>query len=312
MDRPTIGVLWDSEVDWCGEEPSSKDAINEGYRVFSDIADDNGAEVVIGKFSWYSDCRLEEGYVLRDGRWHKVNDRALDVVFDKFRFDEETLKVKRKINSELPVLNSLELERMCKDKLLTYERFDEKVPETKKASEDVVSDLLDRYERVVLKPRYDFGGKGVDVIESLSEFEPRENLLAQRFVDSSDGIDALGIDGVHDLRIIFVDGEASTCFVRTPEEGFVSNVSRGGSMHHFELSEIPDRALQVVEQVEDVFKDMGNRVYAVDLIFDEEGVPWILEMNSKPGLVFYGDDSIREWKQPLMEEVVETLIDMSR
>jgi glutathione synthase/RimK-type ligase-like ATP-grasp enzyme len=312
MDRPTIGVLWDSEVDWRGEEPSSKDAINEGYRVFSDIADDNGAEVVIGKFSWYSDRCLEKGYVLRDGEWHKVNDKALDVVFDKFRFDEETLKVKRKINSELPVLNSLELERMCKDKLLTYERFDEKVPETRKASEDVVSDLLDRYGRVVLKPRYDFGGKGVEVIESLSEFEPRENLLAQRFVDSSDGIDALGIDGVHDLRIIFVDGEASTCFVRTPEEGFVSNVSRGGSMHHFELSEIPDRALQVVEQVEDVFKDMGNRVYAVDLIFDEEGVPWILEMNSKPGLVFYGDDSIREWKQPLMEEVVETLIDMSR
>lgn len=312
MDRPTIGVLWDSEVDWSGEEPSSKDAINEGYSVFSDIADDNSAEVVIGKFSWYSERRLEKGYVLRDGGWHKVNNRALDVVFDKFRFDEETLKVKRKINSELPVLNSLELERMCKDKLLTYERFDQKVPETRKASEDVVSDLLDRYGRVVLKPRYDFGGKGVNVIESLSEFEPRENLLAQRFVDSSDGIDDLGIDGVHDLRIIVVDGEASTCFVRTPEEGFVSNVSRGGSMHHFELSEIPDRALKVVEQVGDVFKDMGNRVYAVDLIFDEEGVPWILEMNSKPGLVFYGDDSIREWKQPLMEEVVETLIDMSR
>lgn len=310
MVNSRIAVLWDSEVDWQGGKPFKKDYMNGSYNVFSDIATRHDSEVVIGKFSWYEDNKLTKGYCFRDGEWVKVENIEIDGVFDKFKFDDETVEIKKKMHSQLPVLNNFELEEVCKDKLKTYEKFPDHVPETRLAERENVEKMLEEDGRVVLKPRYDFGGKGVKVIDDIEDFEPDEDLLVQRFVDSSTGIKDLGIEGVHDLRIIMVNDEPATSFVRTPDEGFISNVSRGGSMHHFEIDEVPEQALKIAEEVDEQFKDLGRRVYAVDLIFDSEGKPWILEMNSKPGLVFYDDEDIRSWKEPLMEKVVENLVEL--
>lgn len=310
MVNSRIAVLWDSEVDWQGDEPFKKDYINNSYSVFSEIASERGSEVVIGKFSWYEDKKLTKGYCFRDDEWVKIEDISIDGIFDKFKFNDETIDLKRKMHSQLPVLNSFELEEVCKDKLKTYEEFPKHVPETQVAEKQNVEEMLEEDERVVLKPRYDFGGRGVKVIDNIGDFQSEEDLLVQRFVDSSTGIQDLGIEGVHDLRVIMVDDEPATSFVRTPDEGFISNVSRGGSMHHFEIEEIPEEALKIAEEVDEGFSHLGHRVYAVDFIFDSDGKPWILEMNSKPGLVFYDDEDVRSWKEPLMEKVVENLLRM--
>ncbi|MFQ3275404.1 MAG: glutathione synthase/RimK-type ligase-like ATP-grasp enzyme [Candidatus Nanohaloarchaea archaeon] len=309
---PTIAVLWDSEVDWDGGKPFKKDYINSSYAVFSQLAEERGAEILIGKFSWYRDNGLEKAYRYRNGEWSKAENVEIDGIFDKFKFGDETVDIKKKMHDDLPVLNSYELEEICKDKLLTYDEFPGRVPETRGASEENVVEMLQEYGSVVLKPRYDFGGKGVRIIDSMKEFEPEDDLLVQRFIDSESGIPELDIEGVHDLRVIVVNGEKAASFVRTPDEGLISNVSRGGSMHHIEVEDIPERAVEIVDEVEDRFSQFGNRVYAVDFIFDENGRPWILEMNSKPGLVFYDDEDVRSWKEPLMEKVVETLIEMAR
>lgn len=306
-----IAVLWDDEIDGKGEKPFDSSHMNESYMVFSEIARARGAEVVFGNFSWYKDRSLDRYYTVEAGEWKHISEgKMVDVVFDKFRFDNETVDLKKEIGDKLPVLNSFRLEEFCKDKLLTSEKF-EAVPQTEAATRENVSRMIENYGKAVLKPRYDFGGSGIKIIDSLADFETGENLIVQRFIDSSEGIPDLGISGVHDLRIIIVDGRPVTCFVRTPDEGLISNVSRGGSMHHIRTENAPDSALEIVQQVEDVFGDFGSRVYAVDFIFDREGRPWILEMNSKPGLNFYSDDCIKSWKKPLMEKVVKTLIDMA-
>lgn len=308
---PTIAVLWDDEVDGEGEKPFDDDNMDEGYRVFSEIAEERGASVFIGNFAWFDNGSVENPYVLRQGSWKKLDEgKDVDVIFDKFRFDDETVGIKRDMNDLLPVLNSFQLEEICKDKLLTAEKF-QAVPETQPATRENVSRMLEDYGRAVLKPRYDFGGRGIKIVKDIEEFEIGENLLVQRFIDSKSGIPDLDIDGVHDLRVIVVNGEPVTSFVRTPNQGLISNVSRGGSMTHIEIEDVPESALRIVDEVEDVFRRFGSRVYAVDFIFDENGEPWILEMNSKPGLLFYDDESIRSWKEPLMEKVVETLIDMA-
>lgn len=310
--RSNIAVLWDSEVDWERDKPFEKDYMNSSYAIFSEIAEEKEGQVLIGKFSWYSDGKMEKAYRFSGEGWDKVENIVIDGIFDKFKFDEETVPIKKQMHSDLPVLNNYKLEEICKDKLLTYEKFPESVPETREAAEENVSEMLEQFDRVVLKPRYDFGGRGVKIIDSIEEFEPEEDLLVQRFIDSSSGIPELGMDGVHDLRVIVVNGEESTCFVRTPDEGFISNVSRGGEMHHIELGDIPESVHPVIGEVEEVFGDLGNRVYAIDFIFDRNEKPWILEMNSKPGLLFYDDPEIKEWKEPLMEEVVETLLEMTQ
>jgi glutathione synthase/RimK-type ligase-like ATP-grasp enzyme len=310
MDKAEVAVLWDSEVEWDRDKPFGKDFMNSSYRVFSELAEQRDASVVIGKFSWYNDGKIERGFCYRNEEWEKITEVEIDGIFDKFKFDDETVELKKKMNSDLEVLNDFRLEEICKDKLLTYEEFPDIVPETRKADESNVKEMLDKYGKAVLKPRYDFGGKGVKVIDDLDDYEAEEDLLVQRFIDSSSGINKLDIDGVHDLRIIIVNGESCTSFVRTPDNGLISNVSRGGTMHHFELEEIPETSFEIVREVEERFGDLGKRVYAVDIIFDEEDTPWILEMNSKPGLVFYNDEDIRSWKEPLMEKVVDTLVEI--
>lgn len=308
---PTIAVLWDSEVDWEEGKPFKKDYLNSSYAVFSQLARDKDAEILVGKFTWYKDGKMDKAYSHSDGEWKKLENTEVDGIFDKFKFDDETIEIKKQMHDDLPVLNNYKLEEVCKDKLLTYEEFPSRVPETREANQQNVEEMLSDYGKVVLKPRYDFGGRGVRIIDSIEDFELEEDLLVQRFIDSGSGIPKLGIEGVHDLRVIVVNGENSASFVRTPEEGLISNVSRGGSMHHIEVKDVPDSALQIVDEVEDKFSHFGSRVYAVDFIFDEEGNPWILEMNSKPGLVFYDEESIRSWKEPLIEKVVETLVEIS-
>jgi hypothetical protein len=47
------------------------------------------------------------------------------------------------------------------------------------------------------------------------------------------------------------------------------------------------------------------------VIFDQNQKPWILELNSKPGMSFYEDEKTKKWKKPYIKAVVETLTEMS-
>lgn len=309
MSNPKIAVLWDSEVEWDRDKPF-EGVMNATYSYFSEVAEKKGAEVFIAKYSWWKDQGLEKAFVYREGRWEKASDIEIDAVFDKYRYDWETVDLKKQLDQELPVLNRFELEKICKDKLLTYQKFPEYVAETS----EVETEIVDRYlesGKAVLKPRYDFGGKGVKVIESADELEMSGDLLVQRFIDSSQGIEELGIEGVHDLRVILIDGEPVTAYVRTPESGFISNVSQGGKMTHIELEDLPEEVFEVVDDVDREMEKYGDRMYSIDFIFDPEQRPWILELNSKPGINFYEDENIASWKKPLIDRVVDKLIEMA-
>jgi glutathione synthase/RimK-type ligase-like ATP-grasp enzyme len=132
----------------------------------------------------------------------------------------------------------------------------------------------------------------------------------QKFVDSTRGIPSLDVEGVHDLRIVVLDGEPLVSYVRQPKSGLISNVSRGGSMENVELTDLPGEVLDIVEEVDEELEDYSDRLYSVDFIFDEDENPWILELNSKPGLGFYDDKRIASWKKPLMDRVAKKLVQM--
>lgn len=303
-----IGVLWDSEVEHKGDTPFGRDELNHTYQVFSEIAKDNNAEVYLANYINYKDGKLSESYNFSN-QWKKKQNVELDVVFDKYKFDEDTIELKKEIQSNLKVINNFDLEKICKDKLLTYQRFPYRVPETMEATRENVEEILEE-DKAILKPRYDFGGHGIEVIDSIEDFEPEEDILVQRFVDSETGIDALNVSGIHDLRVLVLNGEPLGAYIRTPEEGYLSNVSLGGSMRFVDMDDVPDEAMKIVEEVSDKFDQYNPAYYSVDMIFDSEDKPWILEFNSKPGFNFYNDEEIEAKKRPVMEKLVETLAGM--
>lgn len=302
-----IAALWDSEVDWEGEKPFRKNHINTTYEYFSDLAAKKGSSVFIARFDWYKNGKLEKAYRFNGENWNKVDNIEVDVVFDKYKFDNETVELKKEIKNRHPVLNGFEVEKLCKDKLLAFERFPENHPETREAALENVKQMLEKYSKVVVKPVSAHAGEGVEIIEDISEFEEEGGeRIVQQFIDSSSGIEQLGIEGVHDLRVVVVDGKPVLSYIRQPKSGFVANVAQGGSMEFVSLNDVPKEAMDIVRKVTDVFEG-ENFVCGVDMIFDQDQRPWILELNSKPGTSFYNEEEIKEWKEPYIKAVVGSL-----
>jgi glutathione synthase/RimK-type ligase-like ATP-grasp enzyme len=300
-----IGVLWDNEVSWDGDTAFG-DVIDETYEYFSSLGLEEDVQLLIGKYTWCSDEIMEKAWKFNGETWVKVENMELDGVFDKFHFDEETKKIKQSMAESPGIINDPELEELCKDKLMTYERFSEHVPETREASEANIDEMLEECGKVVLKPRFAYGAKGIHIVDQDGNVPEIENnkYIVQRFVDSSKGIDGL-IEGSHDLRAILVDGEVKGCYVRYNEDSGISNVSEGGVKEAFSIDEFPESALEIIEKVnEDI--ECSPALFSVDLFFDPEGKPRIIELNSKPGLNFFGEEKLKKQITPIMKALIES------
>ncbi|MFB6208382.1 MAG: RimK family alpha-L-glutamate ligase [Candidatus Nanohaloarchaea archaeon] len=302
-----IGVLWDEAVQSGREKPFEKEAWNSEYMLFSDIAEKNGLKFYLAHYREYENGVLREAYAVEDGEWVVVEDVEIGGVFDKFLFNADTYELKKQMAEETGILNDPELERLCKDKLETAERFS-RVPETKKATEENIAEFLEDG-RAVVKPRYDFGGRGVQIIDSMEELEPvdPEETVVQRFVDASHGIPGTAYEGVHDLRAYVVDGEITFGLVRVPDEGLISNVARGGSQFAFPVEKFPSDALELVDEVKEELSGFSPAMYSVDMVYDENGSAWIVELNSKPGLSFYDDMEMKEKVVKTVEKLCSAL-----
>lgn len=306
-----IGVLWDDEMDHEGDSPMRKQKRNDRYGTFSEVAGERDAEVYLANYQRYEEAELSEAYRWNGESWDKEKEVELDVVFDKFKFDNETRELKKRMQRQLPVLNAFELEEICKDKLMTYERFPDYVPETAFADREKAEEFLEKDGKLVLKPRYGFGGHGVSVIDSMEEFEEEPNLLVQRYVDPSGGTPHFDFEGAHDFRVMIVNGEPMACYYRLNDEGDTANVSQGAVKKFVDVDEIPENVMDAVEDIAGEFSGIEPVFYSVDFMFDSEGKPWIIELNSKPGLSI-DDEESRRHKLPVMEKVVDILVEMAQ
>lgn len=304
-----VAILWDNEIKGKDQEqPFSDEELNEAYKFFSEIAQRKGKKLLLSRFDSYNNGKLDYAYVFENGSWRRIEDVEFDVVYDKYRFDKETVKVKKEIEKNFPVINTFDLEEICKDKFLTYEEFPNHVPPTYEPTEENVQKIIEDFGRAVLKPRFDFGGKGIEIVENVSEAENvgKKDYIVQAFVDTTEGIEALNFNGVHDLRIIGVSGEPVLSFVRTQDEGLISNVSQGGVMEFIDLEDVPESAFELFEEVAERFDEYKPNVFALDIAFDDENRPWILEVNSKPGLKVYGNEEIKNRKSVLMNRIIDS------
>lgn len=306
-----VGVLWDKEVEWKDETPFQIKNLDEDYRVYTELAKEKGLELFIAKYSWYDNGVLTKAWKWSDG-WKKVEDIDIDGVYDKYKFDSETRKLKEQIADRMPVLNNPELERICKDKLETYELFPEHVPETRLATEKNAEEMLEKYDMVVFKPRYGASGEGVGFIEDIDEFdepEKSEDFILQRFIET-EGFEPANVEGPHDLRTHVINGELQTGnYVRVPNEGLKSNIATGGNQIYIDNDQIPGKALEIIEEISEEFSRFDPSIFSVDFMM-AEGRPWLVELNSKPGMYYHYPVKEKEKELPRMKALVDTLAEL--
>ncbi len=186
-------------------------------------------------------------------------------------------------------LNDPAFDALCSDKEKTALMFPSIVPKTvvayTPADLPIVLDRL-RTDMVVAKPIDGAEGRGIfiesktDIAKHITQFP----YLLQEYIDTSHGIPGL-IEGLHDFRMISINGEIVVCYIRTPAAGLrISNISMGGKETEVLLEDIPKDALELYKQVDAKFTQYPQRVYTVDVARDADGTWKLIELNGKPGL----------------------------
>jgi glutathione synthase/RimK-type ligase-like ATP-grasp enzyme len=143
---------------------------------------------------------------------------------------------------------------------------------------------------------------GKKEISSLNKLE--EKTIAQDFIDSSRGICGI-VNGTHDLRLVFINEELIYCYIRQPQNGsLLANISQGGQMTIVEPREVPKNILLLAKDVQKVFRQYPIKIYTIDLILDKKQRPWIVELNTMPGMYFCDDQ--KKWMDKFYLELIKT------
>ncbi len=243
--------------------------------------------------------RFHGGWIF-DGKKFERTDEMIDagVVFNKgedFTGDGQT-----------NLVNDPELHALC-EKDRTYRLFSEYCPQSVIVTspselEGAFCGLLS--ERFICKPTALCGGKGIVIgtKEEILASKHQYPLLLQEFLDLSGGIPGV-MDGLHDLRMVFIGDRFSYAMVRTPPPGgLTANITQGGSFFTVPDEKIPVEAMSIARAVDERLQSFKTRIYSVDLGRNADGRWYVLELNSPPGLFPSRGDRIMDRDHRMLAE----------
>ena len=270
----------------------------------------HGIEVyVVRGDSYLGKGIFSHGWQVRDGQMVPVNENIkVDLIFN--RDDKNTIPA----IDDCLIINHPDLDRICVDKVETAELFPEFSPKTKAINSyqefvDVVGQWgINPEEKIVLKKNFLSGGRGIfilplkDINESL--YENWQDILVQEFIDTSAGIPNI-VEGLHDIRVVTINGQPVYTFVRVPKEGsFLANVSQGGKEIPLSLSVLPASLLKMVEEINKKLSQFRPSMFASDFVNSKNGFK-LVELNSRPAVCI---PSLSSETKNYIDKIVEMLV----
>ena len=275
------------------DKPFGNERRNESFSVMLKQGKKAGFNVFLSRYEFFNrrNKQIKKAWVYKEGKWEKVYNKKIDLCFYHGKtqdINREATRIQKALN--IPIINHMELEQVCDDKLLTYNIFPELLPKTFLVNDHYELHRVLHYvrtEMVVLKPRYGSYGRGVMILpKNKLKNGILKDTIVQEFIDSSKGI--FDIHSVHDLRVIIIDGKIDHAYIRIPKQGsLISNATRGGKKIFIENSQITSNIKRIIKKVDRHFQSYGARVYSVDLAIDKDNKPKVIELNSKPNTLFY-------------------------
>jgi glutathione synthase/RimK-type ligase-like ATP-grasp enzyme len=304
----SIGILFGDKVLQWKNFPFSKKRTNQAYQLLSKIGKDKEVRLLISDFKQLNNKMLKKAWVFEEV-WQLIEDREIELIFDRaetnFRNDEK----KEDVNKKVRIINNPGFNKLCWDKVQTYDYFSELVPRTFAVNNiNDVKEVLPMIgtATVVLKPRYGIMGKDIQFLKKKKIKDVKKNYVVQEFIDSSGGIKELNVEGVHDLRIVIINGEIHHSYVRIAEKGSLfANCAKGGKKVFLDKEKIPASILEIVKQVDSKFVKYDPRIYSIDFVYDKNGKIWIAELESIPGFAYY--DGAEETREDFLEKMVDVL-----
>jgi hypothetical protein len=201
-------------------------------------------------------------------------------------------------------VNNRFIEEICRDKYKSAQTFPDYFKKTELITLDTM-EVLDSYstDLVVLKPRYGYSGKDVQVLHKKdiqAHMISDQKYIVQELINSSKGIDQF-ISQKHELRIFVFNGDIKAAYLRLPaKDSYMANISQGATEMQITLEDIPSSTHDLKNSVDAKFKTIYPRLYTIDVMY-EDGRPWTVELNDMPGV----PDIL---VQPFTDDFFETLL----
>lgn len=225
---------------------------------------------------------------LEKNKWIWKQNVVPKIVHDQsaFNLSHEKKEIKNKIAKNFPFFNSLYLSDLMSNKWKAYLAFRNLCPRTvliENANDLKKISQLDT-EKVILKPLSGMGGKGIKIYSRKKARPIPFPFIAQNLI-STTGINGI-VNGQHDLRILLANENIFHSFVRIPKKGnLIASLSLGSTIKLVPLSKIPEQVLLLVEKVKSVLPKEERRLYSIDIMLDSFQRPFIIELNSRPGMI---------------------------
>jgi len=289
----TLTILYDTDdwkykIPYATRSPYSGRLRRSSFISLSKIAKKHGIKLTRASSLWYEKGIFKKAWIYDNG-WKKIKNLKADIIFDKTPLNDKTLKIKKKLSREIKIFNDLFVEKLCSDKLTTYRYFRQFMPNTflinnKKQLKKILPKI--RTQKIVIKPRAGSSAKNIKFTskKKLLKKISKESVV-QEFIDVS-GVPGF-VKGVSDLRIITINGKIAIASIRHARKGLISNVSRGGREIVIDIKKIPNKVKAIVRKIDSKLSTHKPRIYTSDFVFDKNNKPWLMELNSKPGLFGY-------------------------
>lgn len=266
------------------------------------LAQEKGLQWYHSSLEWYEEetGQFTQAYLYSDGQWTIHTNIVPDLIYDRTQtvlFLEYAPAIMR-MQKKHRVLNDPDFTALAGNKLYTALLFpDHAKPYYPVSNEQELQECIARMpgERVVLKNARGSCGDSVLVLKK-PEIIPKQMtypIVVQEFIDSSAGVAGI-CAGMHDLRLQYMNDELIVSYIRQPKEGsYLANLAQGGTLLMLTPEQLPNSLQPLIQDVQQRFKPFSNKIYTVDCMFDQDQKPWIIELNTKPGLSFFPED--RPW-----------------
>ncbi len=273
------------------------------YEYLYNLAQEYNIKLYRASYTWYDKQQslFTHTWTFENEKWIRVDNIKPDLIYDKTAATPEALLFKTTTINKMPIINDVEFTNLVDNKLTTSLLFPQYTKKHYKAL--TMTDLKNVFKyiktsKIVLKTSSDSGGKNVFILDKkdVATTKIPFPILAQEFIDSSHGIAKI-TNSIHDLRLVFIENELIYSYLRIPaKDSFLANLSQGGLMQIVPKNQLPNSINSLVLDVQNTFSTFQNKIYTIDIMFDKNQKPWIIELNSMPGL-FFSEDQYTERKE---------------
>jgi len=263
------------------------------YNIVKDIELNNKIEVYIVRWNLYESKWVFSNSYRFDFTKEKIDiyeswKIKVDLIFN--RDNENTIQL---IN-DCKIINNMEFDNLCVDKLKTYKKFPKISPKT--CYINSYSEFLEKVEEfefqendmIVLKKNFETEWKWIFIWEAGLVTEKSyldwNDILFQEFIDSSVWISWI-VDWLHDIRLSIINWKIINSIVRKPKEwSYLANISQWWSSQMVSIDKIPNELVEISLKIMDWIKKYTPYLVSVDFMNSKNWFK-LVELNSRPWLL---------------------------